>query len=110
MLKALERNVASVNERMVLLAPSAHSVSNFFKKVDVDSGKYHQLIQDVQRFRGSIYLQDGAIEPSPVKHVGAGHGLLGMRERVGLFSGRLEYGPTAGGGFAVHASIPALVT
>jgi hypothetical protein len=70
MLKALERNVASVNERMVLLAPSAHSVSNFFQKVDVDSGKYHQLIQDVQRFRGNIYLQDGAIEPSQLSDGG----------------------------------------
>ncbi len=55
-------------------------------------------------------VNDGAVEPSPVKHGGAGHGLLGMRERVALFSGRLEYGPTSGGGFAVHASIPALVT
>jgi hypothetical protein len=68
--KALERNVASVDERMVLLAPSERSVSNFFKKVDVDSGKYHQLLQDVQRFRGSIYLQDGAIEPSQLSDNG----------------------------------------
>ncbi|WP_026128524.1 sensor histidine kinase [Nocardiopsis halophila] len=35
-----------------------------------------------------------------------GHGLLGMRERVALFGGRLESGPTAAGGFRVDALIP----
>jgi signal transduction histidine kinase len=35
-----------------------------------------------------------------------GHGLVGMRERVGLFGGRLEAGPAADGGFVVHARIP----
>jgi hypothetical protein len=62
MLKALERNIASVDERMVLLAPSARSVSDFFKNVEVDADRHDQLIHDVQRFRGSIYLQDGAIQ------------------------------------------------
>jgi signal transduction histidine kinase len=35
-----------------------------------------------------------------------GHGLLGMRERVSLYSGRLYAGPRAGGGFEVLARIP----
>src|SRR6478752_7903533 len=34
---------------------------------------------------------------------GAGHGLIGMRERVVLYGGRLQTGPRAGGGFEVHA-------
>jgi signal transduction histidine kinase len=37
---------------------------------------------------------------------GVGHGLLGMRERVLLFGGRLETGPLAGGGFRVLACFP----
>jgi signal transduction histidine kinase len=37
---------------------------------------------------------------------GVGHGLLGMRERVALFGGRLETGPLPGGGFKVKACFP----
>ncbi|PZF86346.1 sensor histidine kinase [Micromonospora deserti] len=35
-----------------------------------------------------------------------GHGLVGMRERVGLYGGVLRAGPRAGGGFRVYAKIP----
>jgi signal transduction histidine kinase len=37
---------------------------------------------------------------------GGGRGLVGMRERVALFHGRLTAGPVAGGGFRVHAWLP----
>ncbi|GIG86529.1 sensor histidine kinase [Plantactinospora endophytica] len=38
---------------------------------------------------------------------GAGHGLTGMRERIGALGGVLEVGPRPGGGFRVFARLPA---
>jgi signal transduction histidine kinase len=37
---------------------------------------------------------------------GAGHGIVGMRERVSAFGGRLVAGPLLGRGFAVTAEVP----
>ena len=36
----------------------------------------------------------------------AGHGLVGMRERVSLYGGELTAGPQSEGGFAVRATLP----
>lgn len=36
----------------------------------------------------------------------AGHGLIGMRERVSLYNGDLTAGPRPEGGFAVSARFP----
>jgi len=38
--------------------------------------------------------------------VGPGHGLIGMRERVQLYGGRIQVGPLASGGFRVDAVLP----
>jgi signal transduction histidine kinase len=37
---------------------------------------------------------------------GLGHGLIGMRERVGMVSGTLDIGPRPGGGFRIRAVLP----
>ncbi|MFD3699392.1 sensor histidine kinase [Streptomyces sp. NPDC058646] len=37
---------------------------------------------------------------------GAGHGLLGMRERAGMLGGELAAGPVPGGGYEVSAVLP----
>lgn len=41
-----------------------------------------------------------------VKAVGAGQGLIGMRERAEAFGGSLTAGPRTGGGYAVSAILP----
>jgi signal transduction histidine kinase len=43
---------------------------------------------------------------APASAAGDGHGLVGMRERVALYGGRLDAGRRAGGGFAVHVLLP----
>jgi signal transduction histidine kinase len=42
----------------------------------------------------------------PARAAGAGHGLIGMRERVGLHRGDFAAGPRTGGGFTVTARLP----
>jgi signal transduction histidine kinase len=42
----------------------------------------------------------------PASLPASGHGLIGMRERVALYGGKLESHHRAGGGFEVHALIP----
>jgi len=49
-------------------------------------------------------VDDGTAAPAGA--AGAGHGLVGMRERVALYGGRLDAGRRAGGGFAVRVLLP----
>jgi signal transduction histidine kinase len=52
-----------------------------------------------------IEVSDDGIGVSGNGH-GAGHGLLGMSERVDVFGGHLEAGPCAGGGYRLRARLP----
>jgi len=52
-------------------------------------------------------LDDGVGPPAGANGSSSGHGLVGMRERVALFGGRLETGRRAkSAGYRVHASLP----
>jgi signal transduction histidine kinase len=61
--------------------------------------RYTPLRLDVQ------VRDDGRGAPAP-NGDGAGHGLIGMRERVALYGGELRTGPRDGGGFEISAQIP----
>jgi hypothetical protein len=61
MLKMLERNVASVDNRLILLAPGP--IPNGLTNGTASSEQHARLIQQVQRLRGRIYLADGALRP-----------------------------------------------
>jgi signal transduction histidine kinase len=49
----------------------------------------------------------GTVTPAGPRPPGPGLGLVGMRERVSALGGRLQTGPRDGGGFHVHAELPA---
>jgi signal transduction histidine kinase len=51
-----------------------------------------------------IHVRDDGTAPATATE--AGHGLVGMRERVGLYNGALEVGSCDGGGFQVRAVLP----
>lgn len=54
-----------------------------------------------------IEVVDGGAPQGRGQHVVTpGHGLVGMRERVGMLDGRLSAGPRPGGGFRVVATLP----
>jgi signal transduction histidine kinase len=54
-----------------------------------------------------IEVRDDGAGRVPARENGAGHGLVGMRERVGMYGGRLDAGPRDDGGFEVRATLPA---
>jgi hypothetical protein len=59
-LKLLERTVASLDQRLILLAPTA-DVPEFFKNVEHDASSHRRLVREMQRLRGKVYLDDGAL-------------------------------------------------
>jgi len=50
--------------KLALLVPSSAEVTGFFRQVDADSARSHDLLSKLQKLRGSVYLQDHAIRPS----------------------------------------------
>jgi signal transduction histidine kinase len=54
-----------------------------------------------------VVADDGRGASADVAH--PGYGVLGMRERVGMFGGTLDAGPRPGGGWRVRAEIPTTV-
>jgi signal transduction histidine kinase len=55
--------------------------------------------------KDDLELEIADTGPGAAASDGEGHGLVGMRERVSLYGGRLEAGPRDGGGFAVRARL-----
>jgi signal transduction histidine kinase len=69
------------------------------------SGAPVEVTVDTTKKRTRVEVRNGPGAPAASPH-GAGHGLIGMRERVELLGGQLSTGPTDEGGFAIVATIP----
>ena len=48
--------------RFVVLPPARDFIPSIFRKVEVDGQRHEELFAGMQRFRGSVYHSDGAIE------------------------------------------------
>jgi signal transduction histidine kinase len=64
-------------------------------ELDYDDAALHINVADTGR---------GAV--SDLTDTGAGHGLIGMRERVETYNGELTTGPRPGGGYRVSVTLP----
>ncbi len=78
-----------------------HGGPDVHARVAVDFGERELavLVEDDGRGSTDEYLTAGGAD-------GLGHGLIGMRERVGMVSGSLDVGPRPGGGFRIRAVLP----
>jgi hypothetical protein len=64
MLKLLERSIATVDQRLLMLAPDNASARGFFRNVTIDAQLHKGFVERMQSLRGGIYLEDGAIRPT----------------------------------------------
>ncbi|MFD8600337.1 sensor histidine kinase [Kitasatospora sp. NPDC059646] len=71
--------------------------------VDFRDGDLEVLVEDDGRGSTREQLTAGGAD-------GLGHGLIGMRERVGMVDGSLDVGPRPGGGFRIRAVLPLKVS
>jgi signal transduction histidine kinase len=86
------RVVQEALTNVVKHAPGARAVV----ELTVSAGKVRLDVRD----------DGGPGGDAPRAGLGAGHGIAGMRERIGAFGGWLAAGPAAGGGFRVTAEVP----
>ncbi|MFE3947320.1 sensor histidine kinase [Streptomyces sp. NPDC059118] len=79
------------------------SLTNVRKHAGADHAR---LCLHYHRERLTITVEDDGSAGPRRPHPGAGHGLIGMRERAATIGGRLHAGPRPEGGFSVTAELP----
>ena len=71
-------------------------------------GVVHRVKVSVVRANGSLTVEvdDDGRGAATIPSINEGFGIVGMRERVAAFDGRLSAGPRVGGGWRVRAVFP----
>ena len=62
MLRLIESSTATIEQRLVLVAPSQARFADAFNNVTVDAFQHQELIHEMQRLRGAIYLDEGNVK------------------------------------------------
>jgi hypothetical protein len=64
MLKLLERNVASLHQRLALITPPHRTgIPRDLQNIVAEPAQHRRLVGELQRLRGRVYSADGAIGP-----------------------------------------------
>jgi hypothetical protein len=63
MLSLLERNIASIDQRLVILAPPGAGFPQSLENVTANTSRHSEMVRQMQRLRGRVYLDEGAIQP-----------------------------------------------
>jgi hypothetical protein len=61
MLRLIESSIASIEQDLVLVAPPDARLGDGFSHVTVDAFQHQQLIREMQRLRGRIYVDGGNV-------------------------------------------------
>jgi hypothetical protein len=64
LIRLVDRRIATLENRLVLLAPETAIVPPTFANIDADPDRHRHLLAEMQRLRGGVYLRDGAIATS----------------------------------------------
>lgn len=102
-----------VEGRPVLLPPGVdlaayrlvqESLTNVRKHAEATSANV--VLRYAERHLDIEIVDDGRRRDRPGSSDGAGHGIVGMRERVLLYGGTFDAAPMPAGGFSVRARLP----
>jgi signal transduction histidine kinase len=97
-----ERPVLSAGIDLAAYRVIQEAVTNVLKHAGTDGC---QVRVDYRQDGFCVQVTDGGAGGARAG-AGLGHGLVGMRERVGMYGGRFHAGPLPGRGFQVTASFP----
>jgi hypothetical protein len=62
MLRLIETSVAAIEQRLVLVAPLHVTRFDAFSNVTTDTAQNRRMVEEMQRLRGSIYLDEGNVK------------------------------------------------